>query len=111
MKKFEIWTVAGGEHTSKPRPCMIMQSDVISSFETVIIAPITTFNAGDSIYRIPLQVTIGTGLTEKSFIEVEKISAVKKRFLGKRIGEVPNEAFNNIDESTAKLLGIKAPRK
>jgi len=36
MQKFEIWTIAGGEHTSKPRPCMIAQANEIDAFDTVV---------------------------------------------------------------------------
>jgi mRNA-degrading endonuclease toxin of MazEF toxin-antitoxin module len=81
--------------------------DAIQSFDTVVIAPITSFNAGGNAYRIFVLPTAETGLKEDSFIEVEKLSAVKKRFLGKQIGKVPPEAFDDINEATARLLGIE----
>jgi mRNA interferase MazF len=106
MEKFEVWTIAGGEHTSKPRPCMIMQSDAIESFDTVIIAPITSFAAKTNDYRIPVPGSPQTGLQTDSFIEAERISAVKKRYLGRRIGKIPDECFTGIDKTIARLLGI-----
>jgi mRNA interferase MazF len=107
MEKFEVWTIAGGEHTSKPRPCMIIQSDAIPAFDTVVVAPITSFKADTDLYRIPVQAEPGTGLLQDSFIEIEKISAVKKRYLGKNIGVISTSCFMGIDKSVAELLGIR----
>jgi mRNA interferase MazF len=107
MQKFEVWTIAGGEHTNKPRPCMIVQADAIEAFDTVVIIPITSFDLPNSKYRLPVQSTPGSGLLNDSFLELEKISAVKKQFLGKNIGRIPKDSFIAIDNSVARLLGIE----
>ncbi len=67
MKQFEIWTVAGGEHTSKPRPCLIMQADGVEDFDTVIIAPVTGFSAAESPYRVQIASLPETGLHADSY--------------------------------------------
>jgi mRNA interferase MazF len=106
MEKFEIWTVAGGEHTNKPRPCMIIQSAAISLFETIIIAPITTFESSNSVYRIALKASPQTGLLGDSFLELEKISAIKKKYLGKRIGSLTGGTRVDVNQAIAKLFAI-----
>lgn len=48
----------------------------------------------------------GTGLPSVSVIDVSQISAVDKRFLGERIGQLPPHLMSDVEEGVKLVLGL-----
>jgi mRNA interferase MazF len=43
MKRGEIWTLAGGpDYAGKPRPCVVLQSDVFTETASLTICTVTS---------------------------------------------------------------------
>lgn len=83
----------------EPRPAIIIQSDVLTDTDSVLICQITSTVRGFSVYRLPIPANPATGLRKKSEIVVEKINAIRRDRCGPVIGRV--------DEATLMALGRK----
>lgn len=107
MNRGELWTVSGGVYAAKPRPALIIQDDLFSATESVVIVPLTTMVVADvAVARVA--VPMGSGTTQPSFAMVDKITTVRRSNLGTRIGRVPTTLMAAIERSLMVFLGLAA---
>lgn len=106
-KRGELWTVAGGAGniTSKPRPALILTSDIFAELDYVTILLITT-DPTEGFTRIPLPVTRQTGLEEPSMIQADKVVTVHRRHLRQRCGYVSPTVLAKVREAVSAYLGF-----
>ena len=104
----EIWTICASGYASKPRPCVIIQSDSVTAYKSTIVCLLTSRNAiGDaSIMRVPLKAAEQTGLDGDCFIMCEKLMAVEAAKLGKKIGTVDATTMEKVSEKLRLLLAL-----
>lgn len=104
MNRGELWTVSGGVYAAKPRPALIIQDDLFSATESVVVIPLTTTVADVAIARIAIPTTTGT--THPSFAMIDKITTVRRSNFGTRIGRVPTTLMTDIERSLLVFLGL-----
>lgn len=105
MNRGELWTVSGGVYAAKPRPAIIVQDDLFTATESVVVIPLTkTAVAGVAIARIA--VPTATGIAEPSFAMVDKITTVRRSNLGARVGRVSTTLMADIERSLMVFLGL-----
>ena len=105
MNRGELWTVSGGVYAAKPSPAIIVQDDLFSATESVVVIPLTaTPVAGVAIARIAIPMT--TGIAQPSFAMVDKITTVRRSNLGARIGRVSSTLMADIERSLMVFLGL-----
>lgn len=106
-KRGELWTLAGGggNLTSKPRPALIITSDVFTDFDFVTVLLVTT-DRTEAFTRIPLPASKQTGLIEPSMIQVDKIVTVHRRNLRQRCGYVAPTVLAKVREVATAYLGF-----
>lgn len=105
MNRGELWTVSGGGYPGKPRPAIIVQDDLFSATESVVVIPLTTTTVGDAaIARIAVPTT--TGITQPSFAMVDKITTVRRSNLGVRVGRLSAALMADIERSLMVFLGL-----
>ena len=100
MKKGDIVLCAdkASDFTSKPRPAVVVQNTAyIAGKESVIVCPISTVLLDDEL-AMKLLPTDRNGLHDICVIRADKLSAVKKSRVGKRIGALTNEEMRRLDE-------------
>ena len=54
MKRGEIWTLQADGYASKPRPVVIVQSDAVDRFDSVITCLLTSYDSSDIVKRVGL---------------------------------------------------------
>ncbi|MDR1089296.1 MAG: type II toxin-antitoxin system PemK/MazF family toxin [Coriobacteriales bacterium] len=103
MKRGEIWIGAESGYASKPRPALIIQSDRYGQAESVITCLITSHevNATGRDYRVALPKTQANGLKVDSFVMLDKMVAIPRSKLAKRIGAIESK---KMDELYARLV-------
>lgn len=106
MNRGELWTVAGGVYAAKPRPALIVQDDLYSATESVVVIPLTTTVADVAIARIAVPTT--TGVAQPSFAMIDKITTVRRSNLGVRVGRVSSTLMVDIERSLMVFLGLAA---
>ncbi|ARV85407.1 type II toxin-antitoxin system PemK/MazF family toxin (plasmid) [Mycobacterium intracellulare subsp. chimaera] len=104
MNRGELWTVSGGVYAAKPRPALIIQDNLFSATESVVVIPLTTTIADAPIARIAVPTT--TGIAQPSFAMIDKITTVRRSNLGTRVGRVSATLMADIERSLMVFLGL-----
>jgi mRNA interferase MazF len=84
MRTGEIWTLQDSSYASKPRPVVIIQSEHLDDYDSLIVGLFTSHKQ-EVENRISVEPTKDNGLEKVSHIMTDKIETVPKDFLGKRI--------------------------
>lgn len=107
MKRGEVWIVAGGSaYAGKPRPAVIIQDDTFDANDSVIVCPLTTDPTRAPSIRIPLEPTPGNGLAVPCALMVDKLSAVPRTRLHRRVGMLEDDAMLRLSRSLVTVLGL-----
>lgn len=104
MNRGELWTVSGGVYAAKPRPALIIQEDLFSATESVVVVPLTTTVADAPTARVAVPTT--TGIAQPSFAMIDKITTVRRSNFGVRVGRVPTTLMADIERSLMVFLGL-----
>ena len=104
MNRGELWTVSGGVYAAKPRPALIIQDNLFSATESVVVIPLTTTVADVTISRIAIPTT--TGIAQPSYAMIDKIITVRRSTLGQRVGRVSAALMADIERSLMVFLGL-----
>jgi mRNA interferase MazF len=111
LKRGEIWTVSGGgAYTGKPRPALIVQDDIFASLASVVVCAFTTDTAEAPILRPVVEPDEANGLKVRCRPMIDKITAVPKSKLGKRIGKLDADTMVLINRAMAVFLGLAQAR-
>lgn len=96
-------TVALRGDLGKPRPAVVIQADAYDATATVLICPLTTFDADSAFYRMTIEHGRGTGLRQRSQAMLDKINAPDRDKCGPVIGRL---ADDEMAELTARLVAL-----
>lgn len=106
MMRGEIWSMRDDLYVSKARPVVIIQSDEISGFDSVVLCLLTTYDSSDIPTRVRVEPTVQNGLEKTSYVMTEKIASVSRAMLGRRIGMLEEEVMREVSEKVAVVLGL-----
>ena len=107
MKRGEVWTAAGeGDYLAKPRPAVIVQSDLAWTTESITVCPITTELLGVKHLRITLLPDPLNGLRTESQVMIDKISTVRRTRLRRRVGTLSDADISRLDRAMLVHLGL-----
>ena len=107
MKRGDIVLAAPRGDYSKPRPAVIVQSDLFTpTHASVMVCLLTTDLVKAPLFRLTIRPTAGNGLLETSQIMVDKVLAVPRQRLRDRIGEIDDETLLALNRSLALMLGL-----
>ena len=107
MKRGDIWTVAGGaDYTGKPRPAVIVQSDLFDGTRSVTICPFTTDPTDAPLLRIAVLPDAANGLREPCRVTLDKLVTVPRARLGTRIGRLDAETMSQLGRGIVVFLGL-----
>ncbi len=107
LKRGDIVTVAATGHDSgKPRPALILQSDLFSALGSVTICLLTTDIVDAPLFRLTVEPSPANGLLQTSQIMIDKMVTVPQDTIGARIGSLDRDIMVRADRSLAVFLGI-----
>jgi mRNA interferase MazF len=107
MKRGDIVSVAmKGVYTGKPRPALIVQSDLFGETDSITICLMTSDKTSAPLGRIEVVPTRQNGLKIPCSIMIDKIVTVPRTSIGKRIGTLDAETVMRMERSLALFLGI-----
>ena len=106
MKRGDVVTVAMAGDYGKPRPAVVIQSDLFGEHPSVTIAPVTSTLVSAPLFRLTLEPSSSSGLRAISQIMIDKIATVRRERIGKRIGRVDDDALLRINRAIALWLGL-----
>jgi mRNA interferase MazF len=108
MQRSELWVLRDDGYASKARPVVIIQSNLVDTFDSVILCLLTTYDNSDAQTRVKIEPSIENGLQRTSFVMTEKLVTVDKALLDKKIGVLSASQMHAISHQLARILVITA---
>ena len=108
MKRGAIVVVAArGAYTGKPRPALVVQSDLFNrTHASVTICPITSDCVDAPLFRLTLPPGARTGLRAVSQVMVDKIVSVPRTAITGEIGQCDDREIEAVDDGLRRWLGM-----
>lgn len=107
MKRGDIVTVAAGTgYVGKPRPAVVVQSNVFVTVFSVVVCPLTNNPVEVPSVRMTIEPTAINGLRARSWAMLDKIGAVHRDKVGNRVGSLAAEDMSRLDEALMLFLGL-----
>ena len=106
MKRGDLVTVALTGDYGKPRPALVIQSDLFDSHPSVTVLPITSELRDTPLFRITIEPNKENGLRAPSQIMVDKTHTVPREKLGDTFGKLNDEAMLAVNRALAVFLGF-----
>lgn len=101
--------VASGDY-GKPRPAVIVQSDLFNAtHDSITVCPITTHILEAPLFRLLLSPSKQNGLQATSQIMVDKITTIKHDKIRKKIGTLTAEQNNQLNDAILLWLDLNHP--
>ena len=107
MKRGEVVVVSlTGDH-GKPRPALVVQSDLFNeTHASVTLAPVTSSIVDAPLFRLTLDPAAQTGLRSVSQIMIDKVTTVKRDKIGRSIGRVDDDTMVRVNRAMALWFGL-----
>ena len=107
MRRGDLVTIALPGDFGKPRPALVVQSDLFNTdHATVSVLPITGAIIGAPVFRITLEPSTANGLRQVSQIMVDKIVSMKREKIGEAFGRLDDETMLRVNRALAVWLGV-----
>lgn len=106
MRRGDLVTVAIQGAYGKPRPALVIQSDLFAEHPSVTILPVTSELRDTPLFRIPAGPSPETGLRKPSQVMVDKPQSVPREKVGAVIGHLDDETRLAVDRALAVFLGF-----
>jgi len=106
VKRGDLVTIAPSGDYGKPRPALIIQSDLFDVHPSVSILPITGELRDAPLFRIKVAPSHANGLRKSSQVMVDKIQTVARSRVGKTIGRLEQETLVAVNRALAIFLGF-----
>jgi len=91
----------------KPRPAVVVQSDLFNSTHaSITICPVTSHIIEAPMFRLELPPTPQTGLKQSSQIMVDKIATLHKDKIRQKIGTLTTEQFSSLNHALKIWLNL-----
>lgn len=106
-KRGDICLVAVPGDYGKPRPAVVVQTNLLNATHTSVVVCLMTSRIVDAPgFRIDVEALPSTGLRVRSQIMVDKIATMRRQGIGDRIGALDDEARLRLDQALALVLGL-----
>jgi mRNA interferase MazF len=107
VRRGDIVIVATSGDYGKPRPAVIVQSDLFNeTHASVVVCLLTTDLQAAPLFRIDIDASPETGLAAPSQIMTDKIFALRRERFGAVVGRASDETMIQVNRSLALFLGL-----
>jgi mRNA interferase MazF len=106
MRRGDLVTVAAPGDYGKPRPALVIQSDLFEELPSVTLCLVTSELRHAPIFRITVDPSPDNGLRRVSQIQVDKVLTVGRERIGGTIGRLDDETMLKVNRSLAVFIGI-----
>ena len=101
-----VLCAAPGDY-GKPRPAVVVQSDLFNeTHDSIVVCPLTSHLVEAPLFRLQIVPTKGNGLRKDSQLMVDKIQALRRDRVTRRIGALLPEDRPRIDEAMRLWLSL-----
>jgi mRNA interferase MazF len=98
---------AKGAYTGKPRPAIVVQSDLFNpTHASVTVCPITSDCIDAPMFRVTVPPGARTGLRVPSQIMIDKIVTVPTSSVAKSVGRCQADELGAVDDALRRWLSV-----
>ena len=95
-----------GDALRKPRPFVVVQSNVFGDHATVSVCPLTCVTSDTNLFRVPLEASPDTGLHAAAEIQVDKLDSLARDEIVKIVGTIPITTMTSVDDALRRWLEL-----
>jgi len=106
MRRGDLVTVALQGDLGKPRPTLVIQSDLFDAHPSVAILPLTSELRDTPLFRILVKPDELNGLRKPSQVMVDKPQSVAREKIGTVFGHLDDETMLAVNRALAVFLGF-----
>jgi mRNA interferase MazF len=106
MRRGDLVTIALQGDYGKPRPALIIQSDLFDAHPSVTILPVTSELRPTPLFRIALEPSAINQLSKPSQVMVDKAQTVAREKIGAAFGRLEDETMLAVTRALAVFIGI-----
>lgn len=106
MRRGDLVTIALQGDYGKPRPALIIQSDLFNAHPSVTILPVTSELRATPLFRIAVEPSAINQLSKPSQVMVDKAQTVAREKIGAAFGRLEDETMVAVTRALAVFIGI-----
>ena len=107
MTRGDVVVVAAPGDYGKPRPAVVVQSDVLPvEHPSVIVCQMTSDLLDDADFRVTVEPGPQTGLRSRSQVMADKPVTVRRDRIGRQIGRLPPAEMTRLNAALAFVMGL-----
>lgn len=105
MRRGDLVTVALAGDFGKPRPALVIQSDLFDT-DTLTVLLLSSTIVDTPLIRIMVQPTQSNALNSPSQIMIDKAMTLKREKIGRVFGSIEDETLMAVNRSLAVFFGL-----
>src|SRR5450432_4201388 len=106
MKRGDLVLVATPGDYGKPRPSLIVQSDLFNEHPSVTVCLLTSHLRQTPLFRYDVEPCIDNGLSSTSQVQIDKLMTVPRQKIGPGIGRLSTKQMNEITKLLVLWIGV-----
>jgi len=107
VRRGDVVVVAMPGDYGKPRPALVIQSDLFNdTHASITVAPVTSTIVDAPLFRLTLDPTPSNGLRSVSQIMIDKLTAVRRDRIGKTVGRIDDGVMIRVNRGVGLWLGL-----
>jgi mRNA interferase MazF len=106
MRRGDLVTVVLQGAYGRPRPALVIQSDLFAQHPSVTILPVTSELRETPLFRVAVTPSIDNGLRKPSQVMVDKTQSVPREKIGEVFGHLDDETLLTVNRALAVFLGF-----
>jgi len=107
MNRGDLVVVSAPGDYGKPRPALIIQSDLFNATHASVVVCLMTTDLTDApLIRLDVEAAPENGLKQRSQIMIDKVVALRRERMGARIGRLDADTLVRVNRSLALFLGL-----
>lgn len=105
MRRGDFVTVSLQGVYGKPRPALVVQSDLLTDLSSVVLCPVTS-DIRDASFRVIVEPNPANGLRVLSQVMVDKISTLPRNTISEPFGRLDDERMKVVDRALLLVVGV-----
>jgi mRNA interferase MazF len=106
MKRGDVVVVAATGDYAKPRPAVVVQTDVLPETHTSVVVCQMTSEFADADFRVAIEPNPENGLRVRSQVMADKPVTVRRARVGQTIGHLDPEDIARLNVALAFVMGL-----
>jgi mRNA interferase MazF len=106
MRRGDLVTIAMAGDYGKPRPALVVQSDMFADMPSITVLQLTSEVHEEHLVRITVQPSAGNGLRKSSQVMIDRAMTVPRTKVGPVFGRLDDAGISAVSGALLSFLGL-----